>query len=75
MLEIHLWANANAAKWDTYGQGVAVWMTSEVMRPILQLATRILKPPQPIIYANEEHEAMAFLAQHQTVRSHVKAAY
>ena len=44
--QIHLWANANAAKWDTYGQGVAVWMTSEVMRPILQLATRILKPPQ-----------------------------
>jgi hypothetical protein len=42
------------------------------VRPLLQLVTRVMRPPQPIIYAGTDEEALAFLARLREVRSHVK---
>lgn len=61
------WADANAKAWDTLGMAIGIVMTSDVCRPLLQLATRIMKPPQPISYARDEARALAFLVE-QSVR-------
>lgn len=68
------WAHANAVSWDVHVQGIAVLMSNAAVRPLLQFVTRILQPPQPMLYCGTEHEALTFLAQQRTVRSHLKVA-
>jgi len=60
---VYDWANRNATVWDALGQAIGIVMTNEVMRPLLSLATRLMKPPQPIAYAHSETRALAFLAE------------
>jgi len=65
------WAHSVAREWDTHVQGIGILMGGAV-RPLLQLVTRVMRPPQPIIYAGTDEEALAFLARLREVRSHVK---
>jgi len=72
--KVFSWANSVAVQWDTHVQGIGILMTSSVMRPLLEMATKIMKPPQPMVYAASDSEALAFLAQQRTIRSHAKTA-
>ena len=64
------WANSHAKEWDTHVQCIAVLLSlSGAAKPLLNLAIRMLNPPQPIVVCNDEGEALAFLARHQTARS------
>jgi len=71
----YAWAKEHAVEWDTQVQAIGVLMANDVVRPLLQLATKLMHPPQPITYARDEGAALAFLAEQRAVRSHAKVSY
>jgi len=72
--KVFAWANAAAKPWDAQVKAIGVLMSNAAVRPLLQLVTRVMNPPQPMTYCAEEAEALAFLAQQRPERDHAKVA-
>lgn len=67
------WAGAHAGAWDAHAQAIAIVIGSNgAAKPLLQLAIKFTKPPQPMLICENEKEALAFLAKHHVARVHKK---
>lgn len=69
------WANENARTWDACNQGVAIVLSSPMLRSFLEGACRLVRPPQPIAVCSTRKEALQFLGSLTVTRSYVKEAY
>ena len=69
------WADANARAWDEQVQGLAIVISNTLLRTFIDMCRRILAPPQPMAMCATRDEALEFLCDVRTAKSHVKASY